>query len=852
MSFVNRSEFITAQASEKIVLAHVHATTRLITWSVDVGSIYKRSVTNFVYELKQGQVDLTRVTTYASIVVGSFYYNPLTNELFVHTIGSVNPLSVEMIVTYRFFYATAPVSASWDLTNTGDVVYYAARIKSSPGFKHKVGIEQGLVSLTGSGNLVLQNADGELDGIIDSVFFENQDAFVYNWNRDLQFNESQIIYRGVITNKSFDTDTISFTIRDQIFELNQQLPQQSFMGISGVSDNDQKNLQRIVYGRVDGIKLQSITQINEGVQVTGTVSSTGDQVITGVGTVFLSELSPGDDLIIDGVSFGIESVDSNTSMTLDNDTELPFVDTVVQFKPKIPVTSKNRTFVVSGHAGSKLVKTLVNLVQTNRVELNNTVNIFENDYLEFSTGERIRVKSISPGNVVVLQQSLVTVPTVSSDVIRQPVQSLYIEGNQVEPSDFTIVNLGSPSNRLSVTIASDLEFKEASSKRIDIDLTFTNGSRNVTTVDIVDLKQILKPRDWIKPNNILYTTYFEVLSVGEQSLSLRTVFTDTTITDDARAKMPNYIGDSTIVSADVVGKTKTGEPLGDWIMTASEVVQNIIESLGITNINQTTFNNVNDTVKHLVSIAFPLSSRGRLTKAKDAIDLINKSVLCSLTLDKDLDLQYREMYNQTPDQPRVITDFDVIKWDIDTSSGKTFRNAIVNYRFKDVNNVTLTETNSIKEHTSEFVRDYIGTDQTDELDIYLYAERSADIFSHRFVYFNRLGRSDISIESDLRLEGIAIGDTVQLEFDRLYKRLGGVSVRKKLVIVTGLTKTGTRIILECSDLGNTFNTSAIISPNTTNAYVDASVNEKLKYGFITDSNGIVEDIEETSNTNLIS
>ena len=251
-------------------------------------------------------------------------------------------------------------------------------------------------------------------------------------------------------------------------------------------------------------------------------------------------------------------------------------------------------------------------------------------------------------------------------------------------------------------------------------------------------------------------------------------------------------------------------------------------------------------------MALPLTPSGKLTEAKSAIDLINKSVYAAVTLDNDLNIQYRAMYNETSDTPIVLTDFDVINWSIQTTNGKTFRNSIIRYRHQDVDNMSLEPTSGIIEHSSEFVRDYIGTDKTEDINVYLYDENAARIMSHRSIYFNRLGRSDIDIESDLRLENIAIGDTIQLEFSRLYKRYGDEATRKKLVIVTGLSKSGMRITLECSDLGNTFNSTAIISPNSTNDYVDATIDERLKYGFITDSRGIVNDEEQSSNINLIS
>ena len=145
----------------------------------------------------------------------------------------------------------------------------------------------------------------------------------------------------------------------------------------------------------------------------------------------------------------------------------------------------------------------------------------------------------------------------------------------------------------------------------------------------------------------------------------------------------------------------------------------------------------------------------------------------------------------------------------------------------------------------------IGTNDTHTIDVYLYNTDSAKIMSHRDVYYNQLSVSTITITSDLRIENLIIGQTVILNFERLYKRYGDSASRKKIAYITGKKVDGKNITFILSDLGNTFNQSFIITPNTLTDYASATEDERLKYGFITDSNGIVNDDEDTANTNLI-
>lgn len=853
MPFQNRSQFTSAATSEKTVLAHIQATSRLYNWTVYSGNVYKRDVAYFVYKVKQGETALTKVNSIGAIVAGTYYYNIDTNELYIETVGSVNPTTVEIIATYQFFYSTSTINAPWNLIDGDNDVLYQGRITNNPGYKHKVGIEQNLSSLVGSGNLVLENNDGGLDDIFDTLFFENQECRVYSWNRDLPFADAKLLYRGKVTNKSYDSQSINFTIKDQMFDLEQSIPQSLFDDSYDVNDNVKSTLKRWVYGRVDGLIAQSIDQIGTGYQITGTVSAnTSNETMTGSGTFFLSELSPGDTLTVEGNEFNIEAIVSNTQLTLNEIPEFSFSGKVAALVPEIPTVNKNRVFFVADHACTKIVKTLVSIIQINRIELNNTDDLYAGDFVEFDTGEKVQIKNIAPGNIIVLTQALVFTPTISSDVIRQPIQSVFIEGRFVRSENYTITNIGAPTNHTLITLSNDAEFDLAKAKDLGVQLTFTNGSRVVTTAESVDLRDFLSPRDWIRPADIAYTAYYEVLSVGETSLELRIDFDDPTITDDTQAKTPDYIGDDTVVSVNVLGRTVTGEPSGLWIRSAAQVVKDLINEIGITNINTQSFDDANESTAQLMSLALPLSRTSGLTKTKDAIDLINKSVYGSLTLDADLDVQYRILKNDIPATPRVIKDSDVVDWKIKTTNGKGFRNTIIKYRHQDYNKDTKQDGTSIVSHSSNFVRDYIGTNQTSEFAVYLYDTTAAQIMAHRYVYFNRLGRADITIESDLRLEDIEIGDVIQLEFSRLYKRFGDNATRKKLMLVIGLTKNGERITLEATDLNNTFNSSAVITPNTANDYVDATLAEKLKYGYITTDQGIVNEEETTANINLIS
>ena len=850
MNFTNRSDFINAAASDKIILAHIHGNKRVINWTLHSGSVYKRTLPYFVLALKKETTDLTRVDNLVDVVAGTFFYEINSRTVYTQLVDSSNPVDSEMIVNYRLFFSNKSFSGAWDLTDTGEHVHYEGRIVKNPEYNHQVGIDQNLSSVVGKGKLSLQNIDGELDDIYESLIYENQDVYIYNWNDQIPVSETQVIYRGKITNKFYTNSNIEFTVKDQLFNLLQTIPQSAFDDSDSVNDSVKGNVKRWIYGRVDGLKLQSVSQTGNGYDLTGTVSgATNTPTLTGVGTSFLSELSPGDKIIVESQELDIDDVLSDTTVTLSDNPSYAFGGKVAQVVPDISPVTKNRTHFVAGHATAKLTKTVVSSVQFNRVVLNNTDGLGPGDFVEFAdTSERIEIKNVAPGNIIVLRQNMITLPGVGTDVTRQPVQRVYIDGVKVPSTSFSISNTSTDTK---ITFDSDVEFDLASDKNINFDLTFTNGTRTITTAENIDLSTFFQSRDWIRPSNIAYTTFYEVLTVNSQSMTIRTSFSDATHTGTVTTRRPSYIQDNTVVSADVLGRTLDNTPSGTWIQTGADVVKDVLSSISITNIDTQSFIDASSDADHLISMAIPATPSSQLTKSKEVIDKINKSILGTLTLNNDLDLRYKVLLVESPTNFVTIEDSDVKSFSIKSTNGKAYRHSIVQYRHQDIVRSTLDSGVLTKTYTSDFVAKYIGTNDTHTIDTYLYNVQSAEIISHRDIYYNQLSQSTITIKSDLRLEALEMGQAVILNFARLYKRYGDSATRKKVAYITGKRVDGKQITLILSDLGNIFNQTAIIAPNDTNDYSSATTDEKLKYGFITDNNGIVDDIEDTANTNLI-
>ncbi len=854
-SFTDRTDYITAQTSEKLTLAHVHGRERLFIWNGPTADIFNRSVNHFVYELHQDLQKLTRVSLLASVVEGTFFYDIPNGTLHARFFNDDDPSTFDAIVTYRFFYCNGAISTTWNLENIADQVAYEPRIMSAPGYKHKIGIDQALASLVGQGDLKLQGADGGLDETFDTLIFENQPVEIYSWNQDLDPSESQIIYRGLITNKSFDEDTVTFRIKDLIFNLLENPLLDAYTNADNVSTSVEGQYKRRIYGRVDGLRSQSIDQIADGVELTGTVSATANNInITGIATLFLTEVFQGDNIAIGTQEFTVESITSDTVLVVSDETEFAFSGQTAILSPERGTILKNRDFLCAGHICARVTKTITSVKQLNRVVLNDTEGLFAGDFLEFpDTGERLEIKTVAPGNIIVLVQNMINKPTVSTDAIRRPIQEVFIEGVRVAAADFTITN--DTVNGCGLIFEDDVEFNLARARNTSVSFDFTNGSRTVTVVGTPDitLQDILRPRDFIKPNDNTYNTFFKISSVSETSLELIETFVDITIQDIAEVKSPNYIEDDSIISVNILGRTVDNTAEGQWIQTSAQAERDLIDDAGITAIDEQSFTDGAVDGSQLVSMAIPqVFTSKSLPNIKSLCDDFNKSINSSLTLNNELELKFKVLNVFTEAEFRVIRDQDVIKWSIKTTNGKTFRRAIARYRFTDTNRTTLEAGNKSIDFSSDFIEKYIGTNKSTELNLFIYEDFDANISAHRNIYYNRLSVATIKLTSDLRLEDLELGEIVLLDFDRLYIRFGDTETRKKLGIVIAKSVTGEEIQYEISDLGNTFNSSSYITDNAAPDFSTSDEDDKIRNGYITDSQGIVNDEEDTANTHLIS
>ncbi len=316
------SQYKAKTSSEKLVLAWLEPSQRLFTWTVHAGSVYKKVVDYYVVGVRQDATALTSVASIAAISsAGKWFFDADTKTLYVQSTGSVDPGTLWTDVTYRLFFSNAPIDLPADL-NTAKEVPYDARLMKTSKFKDKFDKDQKGIALEGTGTVSLHNNDSFFEQIYDKLIWENKTAKVFSYHRDLPLSEKVTLFNGVITNKDFDDEEVSFDIKNFIYRLRTDLD----LGLYSASDGDLADSligrpKRRIYGRVDGLLCDSVSNMqgNYELQTIGiddartgtpiTVSLTqGSNIATASSTDIHKELVAGDTIIVSENKLKVKSL----------------------------------------------------------------------------------------------------------------------------------------------------------------------------------------------------------------------------------------------------------------------------------------------------------------------------------------------------------------------------------------------------------------------------------------------------------------------------------------------------------------------------------------------------------------
>lgn len=809
--------------SEKITLVTAEAVERLKLFTSS-GLNWTRSVNHFVVGVKED-----------GVVITSWSFNPQLKTLTI--LGGANPKTRNISVTYRFFFSNAPFNLPYDL-ESGEVVEWEPYIVSIGSIGQQLDSENTGIVLESSSNVDFINNDGRFDEIFDTLIWENQEIKFYSWIPTILISEKIQLFDGVIESKDFSESKVSFKVKDFVFKLKNKVN----LGIFTESDGSilpslLDTPKRRIYGQAQNCRMVSLEATLEGYAVVGTLTTAiGSAIVTGTGTSFLSELSPGDEIFTtfnnEEIKYGIQSIESDTSLTLGDEADFNLINYSFTNRPAIPYRRQNRTWHVAGHELRAPIAEITSIDGSNVFIVDTVADFYAGDEITVN-GVQARIRRIS-GLYIITDSSISPAPS-SGDVIqKRPVQKVHFGKRELTFNrDYSITN----TSEAYIVLEEDAEFNLFEQRTLGVSVTFTNGSRSITTAFVADFRSILKPRDWIRSGNVSKPDWYEILEVKEQSILIRIPFIGTSATESALIKNVEYIEENSLMTVDCLGM----EVAGVWMKTPSDAVRHLVLSdAGFASVNETKFAKAKSDCDYILSVIIPEALGSESPLIRDVISKINESVFGSLYGDSSQNISYSILNATKPELTNIIRDDDILSFTIQ-STQRIVNKVIVSYRpYTDVNSEE--DTFLVQEFESDFVDQLIGIRNRIEKTLYIYETDKAIIIAQRMALFNSLSNAEVKIKSKLNLAQVVVNDKIFLSLDRLYKRYGGRD-RRKLGTVTGVKRDGYGCEITISDLSNVYNRIPSIAPNTTLDYLTSSEDDILRWGFI------VHDDTETPDEN---
>lgn len=833
------STYTAKSTSEKITLCWLEPYERLLIWTLHSGAVYKRTTDYFVVDILNSTTSLTEGSS-ASLSAGQWWYDSSTGICYVRMSDDSNPNTKDIVAKYRLFYSTTPLDLPYDLSTGADVHYEGLLDGFSPIVK-SLDDEQVGIALESNTTIKLNNGSGIFDSMYDTLFFENKDVKLYSWNEDILLSEKQLLFSGIIQDKSFNENEISFKCKDFVYQLRQPLLLTNFSTSDGdIQESHLNTPKRRIYGKVDQVQCVGIDCILDGYTLTGTISVTLDSAtLTGSGTSFLDETSPGDriKITVSGVDYelDIDTVDTDTQITLTDTVATDASGVTATLSPERPWRKKNRNWHIAGHKLRAPSTTVASAESANRITAADATDIFDSDVI-YVDGESVTVNRVI-GNDIVLEQNLQGgKPSVSDTITKNPISKAYFGFNEIFVTrDWTVTNTTESILNLTNTVERDL----APIKTMGGTITFTNGSRQVTATGI-DLVNEVETRDWIRSSDINHTTWYEVLSVAEGEIYLRTAYGGTLKADTAAEKKNvNLINDESIITVNCMGM----ESSSAWIKTASDAVKYMVENdASVTNTNAASFTESDIDAPYALSIVIPETIGGETPMVRDVITKINESVFGSLINNSSWELVYNILTPNRPTDLSVIEDHDIVGSISVDSRNQIIRKVNAYYRpFADRIDGSLSY--KLYQYTNTFVDTYIGAKEEKDVYLYLYEAADAQEMAERYGVYNSLSRSIVSIKAKLNMATKNLNDKVYLSLDRLYKRYGNRD-RRKIAMISSIKKSGEDTDLSLNDLGNIFNRIPAVADNSSSDFTSADNDEKIINGYVLDNDLEIPDTSD--------
>lgn len=837
---MNFKEFIKLPSSEKITLVTVESAQEMKIFEnylFDGSFLFVRDVEFFVSSVRDSLFEYEKLESIPVLGGGGrqFYFDAKNKKLYIKSPTVLGPRENGLIVTNKHFYSTAPYILPNDLED-GEPVEWLPIIESIGSLGQQLDDENTGVVLESSSSLTLINSDGYFDEIYDTQIWENKAVNFYLWSPLIPLSEKQRIFAGVIESKEFDDLKIVFKLKDFVFRLQGVLNQPLFSLSDGrVSSNVIGKPKRRVYGRVQGLRCESVSKVLDGYESFGVITGAiGSLEVNGTGTNFLRDLTEGDKItiVINGEEedLTVDSVVSNTQFLVSQELEVGFTSAPFKFIPQSPYRYANRKWSIAGHKLFSPQKEILFVNSANRFVLDDVSGLFPDDQITIN-GTRSRIRRIS-GNQVITTGSIEPLPVNGDLLEKKAIYSLYNKnGKFIEDRDFTLTN---NVNDCYVTMSNKAEFNVARTRSLPYSFTFVSGSREVTTSASVDLRTVLSPNNWIKQSSALITNWYEILSVSETTITLRTNSLESG-TGEIVYKALDILQDDSFLLVDCMGLDYDGE----WVKTPADTAKHLLTyDAGFTDIDHEAFDKANGECDYIMSLYSPDNIGSNSEKIKDILTKVNTSCFGSVFQSVNLDISFSILNSKKPSDESFLNDDDIISWSSNTTN-QIINKCDVNYR-PHIDAFSEESVFLLKSQQSAFVDNLVGISKKETRTIYLYSDTDAETMAQRICFFNSLSLGRVTVTTKINLHDKNVNDKIFISLDRLFKRYGGRS-RRKIGIISAIKKDGFGNSVTFNDLGNIFNRVPSIAPNTEADYLLSSDDSRARYGYVVDNMTLTPD-----------
>ena len=899
-NFTTYSQFKDASASEKTALCILEAAKRLVGWTVYSGSIYQIafSESNVITSVEDDAVALTSVSEVASVTAGKYYFDKDNDLLYVRLSDSSHPDDSFIGVVFRYFFSNNGVKAPHDLS-TGFDVYWMPLLTTLSDFRLEVDNRDTQLGLAieGGGTIRFINDQAFWSPRYDKVFFDNQRVFIYSWERTLPITQAQILFRGRIQQKTYSIETVSFQAKDVLNELRDVFDLDAvgeFTYTHGylntgqpeparVSDNQAEAKQRLIYGKAYGVVAMNIDQVLPDTparrtsfltgyrrQNDGTFDVTnGSKNVQANGTFRTADIMPGDQLLFSNDLTKLYTVEYYTTlfdMVLSENFEGATSTTVTaRIFPQRQRRLHNRHFLVAGHPLSSANTVVQQVIDGS--------HFYVNDASEFLVGDNIVVtvegddydriiEAITDTNLITTTVLISPTPNVGDAVIRPGVQKVYLDSQLlIQGQDYTVDNTNAlisltSTNPDSVTGIGSPEFNHTKVQTFSGRVTFTNGTFGVTksatphtTGETTAFTTQFRPGDYIQQPNGLWREVWYV--IDDDTLVLAGLATQTADSENGLMKYVDYYqeGQNKII-CDVRGTTSDGTVSGTWLRRAPEIVENILTTNGLTDIDETSFDESNEQVPFDVGLVLPAGVGDKKSPTiRDALSQLSRSVFGTLLQNSDLDLAYSVIAADKVDL-ETFDRSDIVDFAINSDSSKLIKDAVVVYDKRELDFETLSTSDKIVTKTSEIGQYLLKLAREFRVNTNLVDSTAATIMAGRWAFLLELATSKLNTQMKLQGSQLSVGDAVQVNHPKLYERFGS-DIKRRLGAVSLITRGATKSTMTIDDLSNAFSRVATIAVATAPDYVDANDAEKVVSGYITASNGLLDSDPSTHGLNVI-